>query len=188
MTLLLSAFNSRSLRANEFIGTNATAEDISQYIISNNYIDDFNDFLKKYSVNEYAVVAETNNGKKIFTQKGDQSMPFFDACSTGTASLTLLYYWKKKRFNDIQFLFIDEFDAFYHTKASQMILKEINSLAGFQSILTTHNAYLADNSIMRPDCYLILNNNEIKSFSDRTIKTIREGNNISKMMLANEFD
>lgn len=178
----------RSLRTNEFIGTNTIGEDIAQYIITNNYVDDFNEFLKKYSVNEHAIVVETNSGRKIYTKKGDGALPFFDACSTGTASLALLYYWKKKRFSDIQFLFIDEFDAFYHTRVSQMILKEINSINKFQSILTTHNVYLADNSLMRPDCYLILKNNEIKSFADRTVKTIREGNNISKMMLADEFE
>lgn len=178
----------RSLRVNEFIGTNTSPEDIAQYIITNDYVDDFNDFLKKYSVNEYAVVEETNNGKRIYTKKGDRSLPFFDACSTGTVSLTLLYYWKKKRFDDIQFLFVDEFDAFYHTKVSQMILKEINALSNFQSILTTHNSNLADNSLMRPDCYFILKDNVIKNFSDRTIKTIREGNNVGKMMLADEFE
>ena len=178
----------RSLRINEFIGTNTTAEDIAQFIIRNNFIDDFNAFLKKYSVNEIAVAENTSSGLRLYTKKGSKPLPFFEVCSTGTVSLTLLYYWKKKKFDNIQFLFIDEFDAFYHTKISKMILNEINSLNGFQSILTTHNAYLADNSIMRPDCYLLLKDNVVKSFADRTIKTIREGNNISKMMLADEFD
>ncbi len=178
----------RSLRANEFIGTNTIAEDIAQFIISNNFIDDFNAFLDKYGVNEKAVIEHTSSGDRLYSLKGSHSLPFFDICSTGTTSLTLLYYWKKKKFDCIQFLFIDEFDAFYHTKISKAILSEINSLSNFQSILTTHNPYLADNSIMRPDCYLLIKDNVIKSFADRTIKTIREGNSISKMMLADEFE
>lgn len=178
----------RSLRINEFIGSNTLPEDISLFIIKNNYIADFNDFLNKHSVNDKVDVFQTNNGPILASVKGKRYAPFFDICSTGASSLALLYYWKKKRFKDVQFLFIDEFDAFYHTKISKLILTEINNISSIQSVLTTHNAYLADNSIMRPDCYFILKDGEIKNFSNRTIKTIREGNNISKMMLADEFD
>lgn len=178
----------RSLRINEFIGSNLLPEDISLFIIKNNYVDDFNEFLNKYGVNDKVLPLQTNNGPILASLKGKQFAPFFEICSTGTSSLALLYYWKKKRFSDVQFLFIDEFDAFYHTKISKAILDEVNKLSSIQSVLTTHNAYLADNSIMRPDCYFILKDGEIKNFSNRTIKTIREGNNISKMMLADEFE
>lgn len=178
----------RSLRINEFIGSNVLSEDISLFIIQNNFIDDFNSFLSKYGVNDKVAPLQTNNGLILGSIKGQHIAPFFDICSTGTSSLALLYYWKKKRFNEIQFLFIDEFDAFYHTKISKMILDEVNKIPSMQCILTTHNAYLADNSIMRPDCYFILKDGVIKNFSNRTIKTIREGNNISKMMLADEFE
>lgn len=179
----------RSLRVNEFMTANTSTEDITHFIINNNFIDDFNNFLRKYNVNEQTVLAYDSNGNKYLASvKGNKIPHFFGVISTGTAALTLLYYWKKKRFDNIKFLFIDEFDAFYHTKVSSVILKEINKLSHIQTILTTHNAYLADNSVMRPDCYFILNNNEIKSFADRTNKVIREGNNISKMMLADEFE
>lgn len=178
----------RSLRINEFIGPQTLPEDISMFIIKNNLIDDFNLFLNKYNVNEFAVPLQTINGTVLGSKKGNSAVPFFSICSTGTSSLALLYYWKKKRFNDIQFLFIDEFAAFYHPKISKLILNEINNISSFQSILTTHNVFLADNTIMRPDCYFILKDGEIKNFSDRTTKTIREGNNISKMMLADEFE
>lgn len=178
----------RSLRINEFIGTNLLPEDISLFIIKNNYIDDFNKFLNKYNVNDKVGIIQTNNGPILASIKGEKAAPFFEICSTGTSSLALLYYWEKKRFGDVQFLFVDEFDAFYHTKISKSILNEINKIPSIQSVLTTHNAYLADNTIMRPDCYFILKDGEIKNFSNRTIKTIRQGNNISKMMLANEFD
>lgn len=178
----------RSLRFNEFIGLNVLPEDLSLFIIKNNYINDFNNFLNKYGVNDKVVPFQNNNNLILGSIKGNKVAPFFDVCSTGTISLTLLYYWKKKRFNTVQFLFIDEFDAFYHTKISKKILNEINKISTIQSVLTTHNAYLADNSIMRPDCYFILKDGVIKNFSNRTIKTIREGNNISKMMLAEEFE
>lgn len=178
----------RSLRINEYIGPDTLPENMSSFILKNDFVEDFNEFLRKYNVNDIAVPMQTSNGPILGSLKGNKVAPFFDVCSTGTSSLTLLYYWKKKKFNNVQFLFIDEFDAFYHIKISKAILNELNKISSIQCVLTTHNVYLVDNSIMRPDCCFILKDGVIKNFSDRTVKTIREGNNITKMMLADEFE
>ena len=87
----------------------------------------------------------------------------------------------------IKFLFLDEYDAFYHFNLSQGILKRVNSDSSFQSILTTHNPYLADNAIMRPDCYLNIKDGKIQSFADSTNRVIREGNSLERMVLSDRF-
>ena len=90
--------------------------------------------------------------------------------------------------NKVSFMFLDEFDAFYHYELSVKILKHVIEKTHFQSILTSHNTYLIDNEIMRPDCYAILNNGKLKTFAESTNKTIRQGHNLEKMMLGGEFE
>ena len=93
-----------------------------------------------------------------------------------------------KRKKNISFVFLDEFDAFYHYDLSSFILKYVNDKTEFQSILTSHNTYLISNEIMRPDCYAILDDGKISSFADSTNKTIRQAHNLEKMMLGGEFE
>ena len=87
----------------------------------------------------------------------------------------------------LQFLYLDEFDAFYHLNLSQAVLNRVNSDPSYQSIVTTHNPYLADNAIMRPDCYLNLKDGVIKSFADSTNRIIRQGNSLEKMVLSDDL-
>ena len=178
----------RSLKINEYIGTNHAVENIAAFIIGNNLIDDFNIFLKKNDIDEQVQAIQTISGPILGTKKGTNVVDFFSICSTGTVSLSLFYYWLKKSFSTIKFLFMDEFDAFYHPRLSKAIIDLVNENQNFQSIVTTHNYYLASNSIMRPDCYFIIKNGEIKSFADRHEKAIREGNNITKMMMEERYN
>ena len=92
------------------------------------------------------------------------------------------------RTNNISFVFLDEFDAFYHYKLSTYILNYVNSKNEFQSILTSHNTYLVSNELMRPDCYLWLKDGKITSSADSTTKNIRQAHNLEKMMLGGEFE
>ena len=57
-----------------------------------------------------------------------------------------------------------------------------------QTILTSHNTYLANNELLRPDCYFILNNGALTSFADSTQRELREGHNLEKMLRQGEFD
>ena len=93
-----------------------------------------------------------------------------------------------KKSKNISFLFLDEFDAFYHYELSEYILNYVNNEISFQSILTTHNLFLLSNELMRPDCYLVLENGKISSLADRTDKTIRMAHNLEKMFIGGEFE
>ena len=97
------------------------------------------------------------------------------------------YFWfQRLKENKVSLVFVDEFDAFYHQKLSALIvekLKEINA----QVILTTHNTSIMSTEILRPDCYFILDENEIKSIPNCTEKELREAHNLEKMYKAGAF-
>ena len=106
--------------------------------------------------------------------------------STGTSSLTLLYFWTQKM-SKATFVMIDEFDAFYHYDLS---FKVCQKLFGFsnQIFVTSHNTYLMSNDLLRPDCNFIIDKNQIKPLSLCTDKELRWGNNIEKMYRGNAFE
>lgn len=107
--------------------------------------------------------------------------------STGTKSLWLFFYWMHQ-VDKISFVFLDEFDAFYHYDLAKNILNYVNSKKEFQSILTTHNLFLVNNELMRPDCYLNLDHGKLISFADSTNKVIRQSHNLANMVLGGEFE
>lgn len=177
----------RSLRYNEFMGVMPNSEDLHDYIINNRLLNDFQSFLKGCG-QDYNLCEIHEGGKTLIGVRYKNYKARFNlVSSTGTQSLWLFYYWMNRTKN-ISFVFLDEFDAFYHFELSSYILKYINSKDGFQSVLTSHNTYLIDNELMRPDCYSILKDGSITSFADSTNKTIRQAHNLEKMMLGGEFE
>ena len=177
----------RSLNSNEFMGLMSNIEDLNDFIIKNNLLNDFEKFLKSCGQNFKLCII--NNGFKqvIGVKYKNYDAYFVDVASTGTKSLWLFYYWMNRTKN-VSFVFLDEFDAFYHYSLSKYILKYINNKNSFQSVLTTHNTYLITNELMRPDCYVLLKNGKATSFADSTTKTIRQAHNLEKLMLGGEFE
>jgi AAA15 family ATPase/GTPase len=101
--------------------------------------------------------------------------------------LELFYYWSLN-FSQYSFVFIDEFDAFYHYELSAAVVKKLNERTNFQSFLTTHNTTLMNNDLMRPDCLFIIEDNKISNVAERTQKELREGHNLEKIYRSNGFD
>jgi hypothetical protein len=107
----------RCLKANEYIGLEAGSTQLDEYIIKNGLVDDFSAFLKAVSGQDYNFVQPNPNDKMLACDfgTGNNIVLFDEIASTGTLSLQLLYYWLKKM-GEASFVFIDEFDAFYHFK------------------------------------------------------------------------
>ena len=178
----------RSLGSYEFMGTTNTIENVDQYLASDpEVLKGLQSFLSDCGLSYELHAISDISGKRVYAHFANQDYPFFPIASTGTKSLCLFFYWMDKMKEHLKFLFLDEYDAFYHFNLSQGILRRVNSDPSFQAILTTHNPYLADNAIMRPDCYLNIKNGKIRSFADSTNRIIREGNSLERMVLSDDF-
>lgn len=178
----------RSLGSYEFMGTTNTIENVDQYLASDpEILKSFQTFLSDCGLTYELHAISDISGKRVYAHFANQDYPFFSIASTGTKSLCLFFYWMDKMKEHLKFLFLDEYDAFYHFNLSQGILRRVNSDPSFQAILTTHNPYLADNAIMRPDCYLNIKNGKIRSFADSTNRIIREGNSLERMVLSDDL-
>ena len=182
----------RSLQENGDIGLKTGSDNLDTWIIDNNLLKEFDEFLRNIAGIEtnlsYATVKVNQVPVKLLIDKHKNNSLLFDNIkSSGTSALELLFYWSKS-FNDVSFLFMDEFDAFYHYDLAKEVVKYVSSFTNMQTIFTTHNPYLASNDLLRPDCYFTLSKGELKSFADRTDRELREGHNLEKMLKNGEFD
>lgn len=164
------------------------SKNIIEDIIEKGNEKDFEAFLNEAGVEcELEVVEELDKKTLVFNFNG-KMLSFINIMSTGTSALTLFYYWFQtiKEESKVSFLFIDEFDAFYHHELSALIVKKLKE-TGVQFVLTTHNTSILSNDLLRPDCYFLMNKNIIKSLSKCTQKELREAHNLEKMYKANAF-
>ena len=76
------------------------------------------------------------------------------------------------------FVFIDEFDAFYHFELSESVQRHLKQISGVQIFTTTHNTDLMSNDLLRPDSYFLLENNRIQDISELTEKELRQAHNL----------
>lgn len=152
-----------------------------------NGVKDLESFLRDMGIEYDLVQREDTDGMSIYCQFGKKEVPLSKLCSSGTRSLIFFYYWYRQHKN-IKFLYLDEFDAFYHTKLSRQILKMLIALEDVQVIVSTHNTDTLSNEILRPDCYFELKDNEIKPFYKKTGKALREAHNLQKMYKAGAFN
>ena len=178
----------RSVGWYEFMGVTNVIENVEQYIATTpGKLSEFESFLSENGLHFKLEAISDVAGKRIYVSFQNQKYPFFSIASTGTRSLCLFFYWMDHMKGKLRFLYLDEFDAYYHLNLSQGILKRVNDDPSYQSVITTHNPYLADNAIMRPDCYLNLKDGKVRSFADSTNRVIRQGNSLEKMVLSDDL-
>ena len=176
-----------SLDERGYQGFYAGTESISKGIIESGQLKDFEAFLNENGILYHLEEKDIDGEKKIYCQFNNQSADFFQIASTGTRSVALLYFWYIKM-QQASFVFIDEFDAFYHSELAQSIVRRLLKLQHVQIFLTTHNTDLLSNDLMRPDCYFLLENGSLKMFSECTEKELRQAHNLQKMYKAGAFD
>ena len=110
------------------LGIESIPLDIDGWIISNGYLDDFNAFLHDVcNIDMELTSVTTLDNSQILAEKHDNGMLIFkQICSSGTSATELFYFWLK-RFNRISFLFMDEFDAYYHFELAEKIISIIKT-------------------------------------------------------------
>ena len=130
--------------------------------------------------------AEVNGELVLYADYKNSKVDFYSVASTGTRALTLFYFWYLQM-SKASFVYMDEFDAFYHYELSESIVKRLKKLVDTQIILTTHNTDLLSNDLMRPDCYFWLDGGKIKALSELTEKELRKAHNLQKIFKAGGF-
>lgn len=172
----------RCLNGNEFSGYKKDPEILADMIGTEENLAGFSKFLKENGLDyDLGFVNDMlNNTKHIVAKFKNNVYPLNLISSTGTDALLLFYCWSLE-FDKISFLYLDEFDAYYHYETAEYVLNSINKANNFQSVVTSHNTSLLNNKLTRPDCCYILSNNSIKNICNCTDKEIREAHNLEKM-------
>lgn len=176
-----------SLEKNEYQGYWVGGENVGEGIIKRGKIEEFQNFLKGLGISYQLAAKEVEGEYRIFCQYDKNLVEFFRIASRGTCSLALFFYWLIW-LEEVSLVFIDEFDAFYHNNLAVAVIEELKKLPHTQAILTTHNTDIMTNDLLRPDCYLQIRSDGIKSFADSTPKELRRVHNIQKMYNAGAFD
>lgn len=175
----------RCLQDRGYIGFEVGTTSLEEYIIDQGLVDDFASFVNAVS-NQNLVFDKPNPGEKaIFCLIEGNRIPLSSIRSTGTDSLELLYYWLSK-LSSASFVFIDEFDAFYHYELAFEVCKRLFE-QNCQVILTTHNTALMTNDLLRPDCYFLIDGKQVKPLNKCTLKELRSGHNLEKLYRGNGF-
>lgn len=175
----------RSLDNREFIGLKEGGSNIEEYIMGNNLADDFSEFLREVSGQDFTFSTPLQGENMLYAVINGVRIPFLLVASTGTMNLELQYFWMKEMVN-ASFVFIDEFDAFYHHELSYALCRRLFK-GGSQLFMTTHDTFLLSNDLLRPDCFFILNGNRIDAICNLTDKELRFGHNLEKLYRGGTF-
>lgn len=179
-----------SLENRKYLGYESGPSDMLQDIVSKNHVEEFKKFLQNAGLRDNIKVIEVESKNKFVYDFDGNSIDFFRYTSAGIRSLTLFYYWYQ-RMETVDakpsFVFIDEYDAFYHSQMAELVISVLKKL-DIQVILTTHNTTLLSNELMRPDCCFLMYENKILPLSKRTDRELRLAHNIEKMYKAGVFN
>ena len=175
-----------SLNGNFYQGFKKGNGTISDEIINNGKLKDFENFLNEAGISYKLIEKKIGKDKRIYCKFKSGEVDFFEIASKGTCSLTLFYSWLIS-LDKVSFVFIDEFDAFYHVNLAKIVVEELLKL-NIQAILTTHDTTIMTNDLLRPDCYFVLSEGKIKSLPDLTEKELRQAHNLEKMYRAGAFN
>jgi AAA15 family ATPase/GTPase len=179
----------RSLEDRVYLGLEVGSWHATDDIIERDNVKDFEKFLNEAGVECKLDIIKGLDKKLLVFNFNGKKLLFEDTMSTGTLALTIFYFWfqRIREESNVSFLFIDEFDAFYHHELSALVVKKLKE-TGVQFILTTHNTSIITNDLLRPDCYFLMNKRKIQSLAKCTPKELREAHNIEKMYKAKVFN
>ncbi|MBR3954405.1 MAG: ATP-binding protein [Clostridia bacterium] len=150
-------------------------------------LEKFEKFLNAYGVKCKLIMLDQPNGKKELYFDYAKPLLFASNLSSGTLALTK-FYFQYLNGTKPSFIFMDEFDAFFHYELSEKIVDLLEREFDCQVILTSHNTDLLSNSIMRPDCFMILNNGKLTPICEATTRELRQGHNLEKLYKNGEFN
>lgn len=171
---------------NDCIGFPVRTETISDYIIKNGFVGSLEKFLQTHGVDEHLETVQEFNGQKNLYFKHKKYVPL-QAASNGTTALYTFFYWYSQ-LKEATFVYIDEFDAFYHFELAEQIINLAKDELDMQVIFTSHNTNLLSNRFLRPDCCFVLTKERLASFVDATDRELKEGHDLEMLYMSGEFN
>lgn len=166
-------------------------------------LEELEEFLNVMEIPCHLVLEEEGDNEKIYFEfKNKKRLDFYENASAGTLSLTKqflglknflsimdLFDMKSKLKKTLTpFVFVDEFDAYYHFEVARKYVQELSKKDELQIVLTTHNTSIMSNDLLRPDCYFVMSPVDIKPIYYFTEKELRKAHNIEKMYKAGVFN
>ena len=176
----------RNLNDRKYIGIK-TEETLGGFVIKNDLIQDFQNFLRETSEQRFSLLKIEGDNSNLYCMIDGEVIPFLRIASTGTSSLFLQYVWIKQiEQRGLSFIFIDEFDAFYHFALSKAVCRRLFNLPA-QVFLSSHNTALMTNDLLRPDCYFVIDGKSVKSLPQLTAKDLKWGHNLEGLYRGGAF-
>ncbi len=151
---------------------------------------DLEEFLNVMGIECKLALKKLPDGQRELYFVHKQLVPFYENASSGTLALFDLYRRLIIKVGASSFVYLDEFDAFYHYEMAEKVIDYFKKkYPKCQMIMTSHNTNLMTNRIMRPDCLFILSSKgTLTSLCNATERELREGHNLEKMYISGEFE
>lgn len=176
-----------STEGNKYMGFSNEKGDLLESIAGRDRsVEELQEFLRDLGIEYQLLIKDNGEGKNVYCRLGEKEVPLASLVSSGTRSVIFFFYWYLQ-LEKCSFLYVDEFDAFYHTELAEAVVRKIIQIPGVQAVITSHNTDLISNGLLRPDCIFKLEDNKIKPFSQLTEKALREAHNLQKMYKAGAF-
>ena len=155
-----------------------------------NRLKDLEDFLNEMGIECKLILQRLPDGQRELYFGHEKLVPFYETASSGTLALVDLYRRLIPKNWDPSFIYLDEFDAFYHYEMSEKVINFFKRrYPKCQIVMTSHNTNLMTNRLMRPDRLFILSRaGTLTALSNATKRELREGHNLEKMYISGEFD
>lgn len=166
-----------------------TSADFFKALEKNENLQDFENFLNTMGVACELEIQRLPDDTIELYFRHNRKVNFLQTASSGTLALFDMYRMLQT-FQCITFMYLDEFDAFYHYEMSENMIAFLKGkYPDSQIVMTTHNTNLMTNRIMRPDCLFILSAfGTLTPLCDATNRELREGHNLEKLYISGEFE
>ena len=167
-----------------------TNDSFYELLEGSNRLKDLEDFLNEMGIECKLVLQKLPDGQRELYFGHEKLVPFYETASSGTLALVDLYRRLIPKSWAPSFIYLDEFDAFYHYEMAEKVVNFFKRrYPKCQIIMTSHNTNLMTNRLIRPDCLFILSKTgTLTSLCNATERELREGHNLEKMYISGEFD
>lgn len=173
-----------------FIRRSKMVVSFTDYLGEKENLNRFEEFLNVMGVECELITYKSVDGHFELFFKHKKPIPFYENVSSGTLALTNFYMRYVAVNREPSFIYMDEFDAFYHYEMSERLVKYFKAkYPETQVVMTTHNTNLMSNHLMRPDCLFILSRDgRLTALCNATGRELREGHNLEKLYIGGEFE